>query len=194
MIRTGRVEATPTTSRMRLRTAFGEVHWSNARFLLEVTTSHSTLTVHEGAAEWRDARGVQQVSAGSVLEAPPAMVEVPASLLVAPVTTECEGADRGACLQLRARGDSLDAETALFELALTERSVSLTSSLTHLREYERRFPQGVFIAEARTIAIVELAQLGRREEARAEASRFERDLPDDTLLPVVRSVAAQLQE
>lgn len=125
---------------------------------------------------------------------PPAAVPVPSSAaqlaekpsvpserpkVLAPVARE---SDAGQCSQLAktgqyaaaatcyghvARGNSMDAELALYEKARLEaRALGQSSqALTTLEEHARRFPGGVLMTEVELTRIELLSQLGRRAEA-----------------------------
>ena len=192
----GRLEGVPSAKLARVQTPFGDSAWTNARFLLETTRERLLLSVESGEVEWRDARGTQRVVKGQTLEMPPAALVVPEQLRSAAVVSEECGGDH-ACLAARAAAvTGLDAENALFELAALEREQpgQLVAALEHLREYQRRFPRGVFEAEVSVSAIVTLAQLGHRSEALAEAARFRREHPADLLLGPVDALTRQLDE
>lgn len=190
-LESGKLAGLPSEQPTRCATPFGDAVWSDARFLLEVSRQRALLSVESGAVEWRDGRGVQRIIAGQTLELPPAGVELPASLREAMTgATDCAADDRS-CLAQRAAGSSLDAENALFELALLEGEP--LRSLDHLREYQRRFPRGIFAAEVDVACIVALAQLGRRVEAAAAVARFRKDHPSDPLLPSVELISRQLE-
>ena len=192
-LESGRLTGLPAVQPTRCATAFGEAAWSNARFLLETSRERMVLSVESGEVEWRDARGTQRLVAGQTLELPPSVLELPAQLREAPAGgTDCASGDR-ACLAQRSAENDLDAENALFELAMLERDTQHLQALEHLREYQRRFPRGVFAAEARVSCVVTLARLGRRAEAAAEVALFRREHPADVLLPAVELIARQLE-
>ncbi len=192
-LETGTLSGLPSEQPTRCVTPFGDAVWSNARFLLEVSKSRMLLSVESGEVEWRDGRGAQAIVAGQTLELPPAVLELPERLREAVTgATDCAGDDR-ACLEGRAAGSGLDAENALFELALIQRDREPLQALEHLREYQRRFPHGVFTAEVDVSRIVALARLGRRAEATAAVAQFRREHASDPLLPSVEVISKQLE-
>ncbi|MBL8951606.1 MAG: hypothetical protein JNK82_12565 [Myxococcaceae bacterium] len=182
-LESGRLAGLPSEQPTHCVTPFGEAVWSNARFLLEVAGESMLLSVESGEVEWRDARGAQHIAAGQTLELPPAVLELP----------EVLRAPEPAAPAQRAALDGLDAENALFELALTERDRQPLKALEHLREYQRRFPRGLFIAEVEVSNIVALARLGRRAEAAAAVARFRAERAGDPLLPSVELISKQLE-
>lgn len=192
-LESGKLAGLPSEQPTRCVTPFGEAVWSNARFLLEVARERMLLSVESGEVEWHDGRGTQRVVAGHTLELPPAVLDLPEQLRESVTgSTDCAVNDL-ACLAERAAGSGLDAENALFELALSDRDSRPLQSLEHLREYQRRFPRGVFTAEVDVSSIVALARLGRRAEAAAAVARFRQVHANDALLPSVELIAKQLE-
>ncbi len=192
----GQVRGQPSVKRVTLRTSHAEVSWSQARFLLDSTQARTLLVVDEGEVELRADGRLLRVRAGESLELPPPTLQVPAELLalqpVAP--SNCNtAANREQCLRAAAAGTDLAAQNALFELALWLRDEqhSPSAALEAWKQYDQRFPDGVFRIEARASAVLTLAQLGRRNEARAAAETFSRDFPDDPLVSPVRALSAQ---
>lgn len=142
--------------------------------------SGTSLFVEEGEVVLRAGDLTRVVKAGESLVWPPTP-EIPSALLEtsAPTAARCDEVPeraRHACLEGEAKGSTLDAQAALFELGTLE---SLDESL-------RRFPDGVLRPEVRLRRLVLLVKARRFDEARAAARDFEQACPDDALRASLR--------
>ncbi|MGV3619892.1 MAG: hypothetical protein ACO1OB_03690 [Archangium sp.] len=170
---------------VRLETPHVSLEARHSRFLAEVVASGTSLIVEEGEVVLRAGAVTRVVKAGESLVWPPTP-EIPSSLLEsnAPSAPKCdEVSDRHACLENEAKGSTLDAQAALFELGTLE---SLDESL-------RRFPDGVLHPEVRLRRLVLLVKARRFDEARAAARDFELACPTDARLAEVRALRGSLR-
>ncbi len=116
-------------------------------------------------------------------EPPPVASERPKPLTSAPHESDAAPCGRqakagqyeaaAACYARAARGNSMDAELALYEKARLEAKALGKSSLalSTLDEHARRFPGGVLTTEVELTRIELLSQLGRRAEALSAIER-----------------------
>jgi hypothetical protein len=87
---------------------------------------------------------------------------------------------------------STDASTLAEEVGLLRRARAAlnagdpAAALAHLAEHSRRFPAGVLAEERDAARVLALCHAGRRDEARAQASRFLRERPSSPLAARVR--------
>lgn len=170
---------------VRLETPHVSLEARHSRFLAEVTAAGTSLVVEEGEVVLRAGTLTRVVKAGEALVWPPTP-EIPSALLEtsAPTAPKCdEVSDRHACLENEAKGSTLDAQAALFELGTLE---SLNESL-------QRFPDGVLHPEVRLRRLVLLVKARRFEEARAAAREFEQACPMDARLTEVRALRDSLR-
>ena len=100
-----------------------------------------------------------------------------------PQAGRCQGdaAARRECLRRASRGTDLNAQNALFALALLERDERGDGSeaLARLDEYEQRHAQGVLAPEVALARVQTLLQQGELPAARAAVGRYARSNPDD---------------
>lgn len=172
---------------IRIDTPHVALEARRSRFLAEVIESGTSLVVAEGEVTVRAGGVTRVVKAGESLVWPPAP-EIPSALLdtTAPSVRRCDelpDASRHACLEDEARGSTLDAQAALFELG----------TLQSLDESLRRFPDGVLHPEVRLRRLVLLIKARRFDEAREAARDFEAACPTDARLPEVRSLRGSLR-
>ena len=172
---------------VRLETPHVSIEATRARFLAEVITGGTQLTVEEGEVVLRAGGVTRVVKAGERVVWPPAP-EIPAALLeaAAPTAVRCHELPtdaRRACLESESRGDSLDAQAALYELG----------TLPSLDESLRRFPDGVLHPEVRLRRLVLLVNARRFDDARAAARDFAVSCPDDARLSDVKALEASLR-
>lgn len=78
------------------------------------------------------------------------------------------------CFEAQARGSSLGAEVALYELGRLRADVlgDLSGALSALSEHRRRFPQGTLTSEAELARLDVLMGLGRRDEVLEQSERL----------------------
>lgn len=170
---------------IRIETPHVSLEARHSRFLAEVVASGTSLIVEEGEVVLRAGNITRVVKAGESFVWPPTP-EIPSALLEtsAPTAPKCdEVSDRHACLENEAKGSTLDAQAALFELGTLE---SLNESL-------RRFPDGVLHPEVRLRRLVLLVKARRFDEARAATREFEQACPSDARLTEVRALRDSLR-
>lgn len=161
------------------------------------------VTLHQGEQVRSDDERFRALAAipPSPMEPPPAPkpiyaapLEIHASLpqVAKPgsVSTRCDrepatGA-RLACLEKLSGGSGLAAQTALYALALTEADQGMDAR-ARWKEYQRRFPDGVFAPEVSLCLMSAQFAQGQRTEALGEAEAFLHRFPDDAR---ARQVAA----
>lgn len=76
--------------------------------------------------------------------------------------------------------DDPAAEMALLHSAQDALRTSPSSALAKTAEHARRFPRSALAQEREVIAVEALVKLGRKDEARARVSRFEKTYPGST--------------
>lgn len=183
---------------VRIETPHVSIEARNSRFLAEVISSGTSLVVEEGEVVLRAGSTTRVVKAGESVVWPPTP-EIPSALLetTAPAAEKCSSAtdaSRRDCLEGEAKGASLDAQAALFELgALESREGRLTRALDAWDTSLRRFPDGVLHPEVRLRRLVLLVQARRFSEAQLAAEDFERACPEDPRLADVRVLRATLR-
>jgi len=119
--------------------------------------------------------------------APPSMVPAPAS--TTPTTVGVAPAAPGTASP--AARDSLSEETALLgEAQAALRQGHGDAALHALDRHSERFRSGALREEGQATRILVLCQLGRVDEARAEAARFLRDAPRSPMAARVRASCA----
>lgn len=174
----GVVRGAPSRVLARLATPHATVEWTQARFLLDVTSDASMLSVEQGEVVWRPAAGpAQRVSAGQRVRAPPPEpVELPKGFgeVKAAVSAQCAGDH--ACLEGLAQGQNLAAQNALFELG-------------RYTDYLARFPDGVLAPEAGIALLSSLVRSERYAEALTLAKQHEARFGN----PEVRALRIQLE-
>jgi hypothetical protein len=67
LLKAGRVRGAPSTQLARLSTPHATLAWTDARFLLEVTTGGTVLSVESGSVVWRSGSKTLQVSKGQTV-------------------------------------------------------------------------------------------------------------------------------
>lgn len=170
---------------VKIETPHVSLEARHSRFLAEVVTTGTSLIVEEGEVVLRAGNVTRVVKAGETVVWPPTP-EIPSALLESPtpMSAKCDDdTNRHACLENEAKGSTLDAQAALFELGTLE---SLDESL-------RRFPDGVLHPEVRLRRLVLLVKTRRFDEARAAARDFELACPDDARLAEVRALRGSLR-
>jgi hypothetical protein len=85
---------------------------------------------------------------------------------------------------LAAEGALLDAARSAIEREDGAAALAATS------EHERRFPDGLLVQEREAMAVRALLLVGRADEARARAAKFQARFPDSMLLPALQSSLA----
>jgi hypothetical protein len=113
-------------------------------------------------------------SAPLVVAAVPAPPAVPSGAVRAAMATHADGA-------LAAEGALLDAARRAIE------SEDGAAALAATSEHERRFRDGLLVQEREAMAVRALLLLGRADEARARAAKFQARFPDSLLLPALQS-------
>jgi hypothetical protein len=159
-----------------------------AAFLAEVVSGHTVVTVEEGEVVVRVGRAEHVVAAGQTFRWP----DLPSELLQAPVlNSPCQSAPAQLeCLEAQAKGDSLDAQAALYELgALRARQGDVDGAIATWTSSLARFPAGVLQPELRLALFSELLLARRFEEAQVVARDFERCCAADPRVDDVRRVA-----
>ncbi len=184
-------------SRLRIRMPDAVVESVNARFLAELINGVSSVQVEEGEVVIRTGEGSKTLKAGEVLRWRAAPV-IPSTLVAAPaVEGSCQGLvgdPQRACLEAEARGASLDAQAALYELALLEaRAGRSAQAIEAFRQSLERFPAGVLDPEARVALTLELVKLARYAEAQQAARDFIRLYPADARVPDVEALERSLR-
>lgn len=192
-LQVGRIQ-TPRAVTMRVESPQVTLLARECRFAAEVIAESpgaeagTRITIYEGSAVVRSGQGVERtLSAGeSVLW--PATPVIPAALAptTAPRATACTDTD---CLERAVKGEGVEAEVALFELARRQpqRSIELW------RASLERFPDGVFEPEVRLRLLVTLTEQRKFAAALDEARAFERDQSEDPRVEEVRALRRQLE-
>lgn len=160
------------------RTPFGDVASQGGRFQLEVAAQHLEVIAETGALEVStQLKGARVVNAGGALvvrrQVAPAAREVPATLLEpAAVTPRSACGGESACLERTAKGNTLAAQLALFDLALeAQRGGERDRAVAAWRQYLARFPDGVLAPEVSGAVVRALVNV-EPEAALAEAERY----------------------
>ncbi len=119
----------------------------------------------DAGGQWSSSRAAIPVVSGPTAPADP--VRACAAMLA-----DASAADAVACYGRLADGESLIAETALYQEArlLAQRLSDLPAALARLREHRRRFPRGALRAEVDLTLVELLPRLGRFQEALDEST------------------------
>lgn len=183
---------------VRVRTPHVVLETANARFLAEVTASGTTVVVEEGEVVLRAPTSTRTVHAGEAVTWPLAP-EIPSAL--EPGTPapggKCQGSGAAvrACLELEARGASMDAEAAAWELgALEAREGNGARAVEVWTEALTRFPDGMLAPELRIALVVELVKARRFPEAKQQARAFIAAWPDDPRRAEMQKLATALEQ
>lgn len=177
-------------------------------FTVKVEGARTEVSVQEGRVRVEAPAAQAYVSAGETLRSDDPRLQPPPKpvapqpeenrlekgVAVVPRCAELAGPDaRDACFAGTAHGSGLDAENALVSLALERRDRGeLPGAIEVLREYQSRFPGGIFAPEVGIELVHELADASRFDDARAAAEKLERMFPDDPRTPEVALLHARL--
>jgi hypothetical protein len=137
---------------------------------------------------------------GSLAPPPAPLADAAARLVpgMEPMEASAEGAGAAAAPapKIGASADVIHRDTAGKERELLDRARAafgrgdLDDAYRTLNTHGARYPKGVLAEEREALAVRTLAGLGRSDEARARARRFEATYPDSVMLPVVRETTA----
>lgn len=163
---------------VRIETPHAVLEVRQSRFLAEVVSSGTSISVEEGEVVLRSGSTTRVVRAGESLIWPPSPVIPQALLEVAPATeVRCAATpagERRGCLEAEAATSSLDAQAALYELGVLEaKSGRPERAIEAWQQSLRRFPDGVLHPEVRLALLVELVRARRFTEAEVVAREFE---------------------
>lgn len=165
-----------------------------SRFAAEVLREGTRVTVFEGTAVVRGSDGVERTLGPNESALWPAAPVIPQALALRTEPSPGLRCSDAACFETVARGDQLEAEVALFELArLSAHEGASTRAIALWRESLTRFSGGVLEPEVRLSLIVTLTQQRAFSEALAEARSFEATQPEDSRLDEVRALRRQLE-
>ncbi|MBL8952953.1 MAG: outer membrane protein assembly factor BamD [Myxococcaceae bacterium] len=170
---------------IRVRAGQYEMVLTHSRVAFDVTERGAGFHVEFGEG----VPNAQMLRGGVELPPPPApaLARVTLELPEAP-STSC-GAGAESCLVALAEGDGLEAETALYELALTAHEHGqVRAALDKFLEHQRRFPDGVLAPEASIGVMLSHLALRDADAAAAEARRFVEKFPADPRAPRVRGL------
>ncbi len=174
---------------LTVRAGSYELVLRDARVAFDVTPQGAVVYVESGEVVQREGATRHTLRPGQRLETapPPEPLALP-ELTPAHSDTCAPGAED--CLGALAGGDGLEAETAVYELALIayERG-DAAAARDRFAEYQRRFPDGVLAPEASLGLMLAHTALRDRAAAAAEAKSFIAHFPSDPRLPQVRAVA-----
>ena len=182
----GHVELHPRRA-LTVRAGSLELSLQRGRAAMDVTSEGVSVHVEEGEAVVREGDSTHRMRAGQALTTvppPPVQLELPEA------RTDSCAPGAAECLSALAASDGLEAETALYELALAAHERGDTAeAITRFSEHQRRFPDGVLAPEA-SIGLM-LGHLSQRDTAAAsaEARRFIERFPSDPRLDRVRALA-----
>lgn len=184
---------------LTVRAAGIEVVVHGAQVLVDVRANGAQVSVESGEAvvryrgEERQLRSGEQFIQRAAVAAPPpeqaqvAPLTVPALSLPTP---RCNGSSE--CLSAVAKGSTLEAQTALYELALNaHQRGELAQAAALFDEYSRRFPTGVLAPEASVGAMLSKETLGDRAGADREAELFLQRFSADVRAPSVKALLAR---
>jgi hypothetical protein len=162
-----------------------------SRFLAQVVSAQTIVSVHEGRARIERAGQPEQlVKAGGRVELG-ALFPLPrTACLPAPTPSE-----RLACLEKLSSGSGLAAQNALFSLAVLakdERGDS-AAAIAYWRTYQARFPDGVLAPEASFGIVSELFAARRCAEALEEARAYQRRFSNEPRQAEVKAVEEACQ-
>lgn len=182
----GHVDLHPRRA-LTVRAGSLELSLQRGRAAMDVTSEGVSVHVEEGEAVVREGEATHHMHAGQALTTvppPPVQLELPEA------RTDSCAPGAADCLSALAASDGLEAETAVYELALAahERG-DTTEAIARFSEHQRRFPDGVLAPEA-SIGLM-LGHLSQRDTAAAsaEARRFIARFPSDPRLERVRALA-----
>lgn len=184
-------------SRLRIRTPDAVLESVNARFLAEVVGAVTSVKVEEGEVVVRTSAGSKTLLAGESLRWLSAPV-IPSTLVAGAPSSDgsCQGQAGEAlrrCLEAEAKGDSLEAQAALYELASLEAHDGRSERAVEVfKQSLERFPGGVLDPEARVALTLELVKLERYAEAQQAARDFVRLYPSDARVSDVAALERSL--
>lgn len=190
-LESGRLTVPRDTKSVTIQTPDLTVTATRAAFLAEVVDGRSFVRVDEGVVSVRVGDTTRELHAGEAFRWP----DVPAALeLHVPDEGLCrDAAVRAECLEVEARGDALDAQSALYELgALRAHQGDVEGAVSAWTSSLARFPDGVLQPEVRLALFVELLAAHRIEDAQVVGRDFERCCASDPRVADVRSVLKTL--
>ncbi len=185
-ITSGHVDLRPRRA-LRVRAGSVEVTLQRGQAAMDVSSDGISIRVEEGEAVVRDGDTTQRLKANQGLTVVP---PPPVQLELSEARTESCAPGAADCLSTLAAGDGLEAETALYELALGAHERGDTAeAIARFAEHQRRFPDGVLAPEASIGLILGHLSARDRAAAEAEARRFIERFPSDPRVPRVRALA-----
>jgi hypothetical protein len=182
----GRLTLTPRQP-LTVRARDLEISLETARVLMDVSEHGLKVHVESGEAVVHRAGLVEQrLRAGETWHS-----RTDPQLQLSAAVPQLDGCPAGAeaCLEHLAAGNELEAENALFELALlAHRRGDWAAALSRFRGYQARFPQGVLAPEASVGVMLALSALSDDAGVAAEARRFLKVFPNDARAERVRAL------
>jgi hypothetical protein len=151
------------------------------RFSVSTGLGVSEVVVEEGRVRVeKDRRTVLLVAGDSIRSDDPRLTPAQAAPAL-PCLDQLDLIARRGCLVHESRGHGVAAENALLALGLLERNQGggRRRALAPLREYQRRFPNGILAPEVALAIASTLALEGDQAQACAEADAFLRRFPHD---------------
>lgn len=199
-VKSGKVRVRPHAS-ITVQVGGLEVVLAGAQVLVDASTEGAKISVEWGEAvvrhhgeERRLLSGEHFTESAPAAARPEAPVAGAAPLLeipdVAVPTARCQG--RSDCLSAVAKGASLEAQTALYELALDAyQRRELPRAIGLFDAYQARFPEGVLSPEASVGAMLSREAMGDAAGVEREAARFLERFPNDIRAAAVRALGAR---